>query len=154
METFVVFENSYIYMRNKFSHKFIKGGTKIMHNKKYLISVAMPGGGEGVGAQYSHNSNRHSNTDLNQISLTSFSISTLVSSVTLCSARTSFACKLSAFSFNKRLLSFVSLKIKKLLLLQKLFLLHCKIDAQLTGNALSLRTGSCSKTIMQDFYNR
>lgn len=31
-------------MRNKFSHKFIKGGTKIMHNKKYLISVAMPGG--------------------------------------------------------------------------------------------------------------
>ena len=49
METFVVFENSYIYMRNKFSHKFIKGGTKIMHNKKYLISVAMPGGGGGVG---------------------------------------------------------------------------------------------------------
>lgn len=47
METFVVFENSYIYMRNKFSHKFIKGGTKIMHNKKYLISVAMPGGGGG-----------------------------------------------------------------------------------------------------------
>ena len=45
METFVVFENSYIYMRNKFSHKFIKGGTNIMHNKKYLISVAMPGGG-------------------------------------------------------------------------------------------------------------
>ena len=37
-------------MRNKFSNKFIKGGTKIMHNNKYLISVAMPRGGEGVGA--------------------------------------------------------------------------------------------------------
>lgn len=49
METFVVFENSYIYMRNKFSHKFIKGGTKIMHNKKYLISVAMPRGAGGRG---------------------------------------------------------------------------------------------------------
>ena len=49
METFVVFENSYIYMRNKFSHKFIKGGTKIMHNKKYLISVAMPRGVGGGG---------------------------------------------------------------------------------------------------------
>ena len=36
-------------MRNTFSNKFIKGGTKIMHNKKYLISVAMPreGGGKG-----------------------------------------------------------------------------------------------------------
>ena len=34
-------------MRNKFSNKFIKGGTKIMHNNKYLISVAMPGGGRG-----------------------------------------------------------------------------------------------------------
>lgn len=131
-------------MRNKFS----KECTKIMHNNKYLISVEMP-----RGDQYQHNSNRHSNIDLNQISLTSFSISTLVSSVILCSARTSFPCKLSAFSFNKRLLSFVSLKIKKLLLLQKLFLLHCKIDAQLSGNALSLRTGSCSKTIMQDFNN-
>ena len=141
-------------MRNKFSNKFIKGGTKIMHNNKYLISVAMPrGGGEGVGAQYSHNSNRHSNTDLNQISLTSFSISTLVSSVTLCSARTSFACKLSAFSFNKRLLSFVSLKIKKLLLLQKLFLLHCKIDAQFSGNALSLRTGSSYNAKFQQLLN-
>lgn len=140
-------------MRNKFSNKFIKGGTKIMHNNKYLISVAMPGGGKGVGAQYSHNSNRHSNIDLNQISLTSFSISALVSSVTLCSARTSFPCKLSAFSFNKRLLSFVSLRIKKLLSLQKLSLLHCKIDAQLSGNAVSLRTGSCSKTMMQDFNN-
>ena len=37
-------------MRNKFSNKFIKGGTKIMHHNKYLISVAMPrGGGKGVG---------------------------------------------------------------------------------------------------------
>ena len=36
-------------MRNKFSNKFIKGGTKIMHNNKYLISVAMPGGGGGGG---------------------------------------------------------------------------------------------------------
>lgn len=55
METFVVFENSYIYMRNKFSHKFIKGGTNIMHNKKYLISVAMPreGGGGGKGWELS-----------------------------------------------------------------------------------------------------
>lgn len=135
-------------MGNKFSNKFINGGTKIMHNNKYLISVAMP-----RGAQYSHNSNRHSNTDLNQISLTSFSISTLVSSVTLCSARTSFACKLSAFSFNKRLLSFVSLKLKKLLLLQKLFLLHCKIDAQLSGNALSLRTGSSYNAKFQQLLN-
>lgn len=40
---------------------------------------------------------------------TSFSISTLINSVTLCSALCSFPCKLSAFSFNKRLLSFVSL---------------------------------------------
>ena len=135
-------------MRNTFSNKFIKGGTKIMHNNKYLISVAMP-----RGAQYSHNSNRHSNTDLNQISLTSFSISTLVSSVTLCSARTSFACKLSAFSFNKRLLSFVSLKLKKLLLLQKLFLSHCKIDAQLSGNALSLRRGSSYNAKFQQLLN-
>ena len=41
--------NHNIYMRNKFSNKFIKGGTKMMHNNKYLISVAMPGGGGGEG---------------------------------------------------------------------------------------------------------
>ena len=40
-------------MRNTFSNKFIKGGTKIMHNSKYLISVAMPGGGGGRGGELS-----------------------------------------------------------------------------------------------------
>ena len=40
-------------MRNTFSNKFTKGGTKIMHNNKYLISVAMPRGGGGGGGGHS-----------------------------------------------------------------------------------------------------